>query len=101
MNGSMANALLLGVYCDQNLLYVGKAGTGLRQEDWSILTKELPLMSIPDSPFANKPAARNYYFVRPQLTLRVEFAEWTDTLTLRSPVITGFSNKPPDECRLE
>lgn len=101
LNGSTVNALLLGVYRDQNLLYVGKAGTGLRQEDWSILTKELPQMSIPDSPFANKPAARGYYFVLPHLTLRVEFAEWTDTLILRSPVITGFSNKPADECRLE
>lgn len=101
LNGSMVNALLLGVYRDQSLLYVGKAGTGLRQEDWSILTKELPQMSIPDSPFANKPSARGYYFVLPHLTLKVEFAEWTDTLILRSPVITGFSNRPPDECRVE
>lgn len=101
LNQGMVNALLLGVYRDQNLLYVGKAGTGLRQEDWSILTKELPPMSMPTSPFANKPAAQGYFFVQPQLTLRVEFAEWTDTLTLRSPVIAGFSNKPPDECRLD
>lgn len=101
LKGSLINALLLGVYHHEDLLYVGKAGTGLKQEDWSILTRELSRMSIPHSPFVNKPPARGYYFVQPQLTVKVEFAEWTDTLTLRSPVITGFSNKPAGECRLE
>lgn len=101
LSGSMVNALLLGAYRDQNLVYIGKAGTGLKQDDWNILTKELPQMAVPDSPFMNKPAARGYYFVQPQLTLKVEFAEWTDYLTLRSPVITGFSTKPGNECRLE
>lgn len=101
LNGTVVNALLLGIYRGHDLLYIGKAGTGLRQEDWTLLTRELPRISISHSPFVNKPPARGYYFVQPQLTVKVEFAEWTDTLTLRSPVITGFSNKPAGECRLE
>lgn len=100
LKGSTVNALLLGAYRDQDLVYIGKAGTGLRQADWSLLTKELPQMAISFSPFVNKPTAPGYYFVQPLLTLRVEFAEWTDSLTLRSPVITGFSTKPSSECRL-
>lgn len=101
LNGTMVNALLLGVYHHGDLIYVGKAGTGLRQEDWRMLSRELSRMSISYSPFVNKPPARGYYFVQPQLTVKVEFAEWTETLTLRSPVITGFSNKPADDCLLE
>ncbi|HOB11688.1 MAG TPA: non-homologous end-joining DNA ligase [Syntrophomonadaceae bacterium] len=101
LNGTTVNALLLGVYHNQNLLYVGKAGTGLKQEEWSVLTRELSRMSISHSPFVNKPPARGYYFVHPRLTVKIEFAEWTESLTLRSPVITGFSNKPAEDCRLE
>lgn len=101
LRGTMINALLLGVYHQEDLLYVGKVGTGLKQEEWNMLTRELPRMSIPHSPFVNKPPTQGYYFVHPRLTVKIEFAEWTESLTLRSPVIAGFSNKPADDCTLE
>ena len=62
---------------------------------------ELPRMSIPPFPFVNKPPTQGYYFVTPRLTVKIEFAEWTESLTLRPPVIAGFSNKPADDCTLE
>lgn len=101
LRGTLINSLLLGVYQDQQLIYVGRAGTGLKESEWGILTRELPASSISYSPFSNKPFSSRYHFVKPQLVVRVEFAEWTETLTLRSPVITGFSNHDASLCTFD
>lgn len=101
LRGTLINSLLLGVYQDQQFIYVGRAGTGLKESEWGILTRELPASAISYSPFSNKPFSSRYHFVKPQLVVRVEFAEWTETLTLRSPVITGFSGHDASLCTFD
>lgn len=101
LRGTRINALLLGVFRNQALMYVGRVGSGLKEAEWMVLTRELTRVEVASSPFANKPPGPGYHFVPPHLVVRVEFAEWTENLTLRSPVITGFSNDPPESCRWE
>lgn len=98
------NALLIGFYDvnseKEKLFYVGKAGTGLKEKEWDLLTKKLPKMKIDKSPFINlnTKEIKQADFVKPVLTIEIEFAEITDSLRLRAPVIIGFSSVPPQEC---
>ena len=39
-------------------------------------------------------------FTKPLLVVRVEFAEWTEHIQLRSPVIKGFIAIEPEQCIL-
>ncbi|MGS0744860.1 non-homologous end-joining DNA ligase [Syntrophomonas erecta subsp. sporosyntropha] len=91
--GKLINALLLGIYRDKELYYVGKVGSGLKSAEWLLLTTELPKILTRQSPFCNLPVHRkmaDFYFIEPRLQAQIEFAEWTEKLTLRSPVIKGF-----------
>lgn len=100
-SGQKVRSLLLGLFQDRRLFYIGRAGSGLKDRELAELGRELPKLKIPGSPFANLAAAgRDVHFVKPLLVVRLEFAEWSEDLRLRSPVILGFSCHPPQECRL-
>jgi bifunctional non-homologous end joining protein LigD len=84
-------ALLLGVYKDGKLHYVGHTGTGFDQAELSRVSKLLAARAIPASPFAeriktNEPA----HWVRPELVAQVRFTEWTADNKLRHPVYLGL-----------
>ncbi|MFZ5945586.1 MAG: non-homologous end-joining DNA ligase [Bacillota bacterium] len=101
VNGPAANALLLGLYDQQGRLwYIGHAGTGrITQEEWRMLTQILQLNQIESSPFVNYTTIHpNSFWVNPQLTVKVKFAEWTPDKALRQPSIEAFVNIPPNEC---
>lgn len=90
-------ALLLGAYRDGELLYIGKAGSGLKGKDL-LLLRNYALRHGADRPyFSNPPASRDLLWLEPRLTVIVEFAEWTKDLRLRAPVVIGFSDRPPPE----
>lgn len=101
-NNNIVNALLLGVYEGNNLIYCGKVGTGLKSSEWLTLTKELTKIEINKSPFNSLPLGveKTAHFINPYLTVEVEYAEWTSDIKLRSPVIISFSSKKPEECIL-
>lgn len=100
--GSVANALLLGAYDRDQLHYVGKASSGLSHQEWRTITGYLAGNEQPHPPFVNPPRGRpgTFHWVRPALTVRVEFSEWTGEMHLRAPVITGFGTAAPEECVL-
>jgi bifunctional non-homologous end joining protein LigD len=84
-------ALLLGVYEDGGLKYVGHTGTGFDQKELSRVWSLLKAREIPRSPFStaiktNEPA----HWVRPDLLAEVKFTEWTDDEKLRHPVYLGL-----------
>ena len=84
-------ALLLGVYEDGKLHYVGHTGTGFDHAELSRVSKLLAAREIPTSPFAeriktNEPA----HWVRPELVAQVRFTEWTADNKLRHPVYLGL-----------
>ncbi len=97
LSEGFVGALLLGVYRDGELLYIGKAGSGLKEKDL-LLLRDYALRHGADKPyFSNPPEGRDLLWLKPFLTVQVEFAEWTAGLRLRSPVVIGFSDCPPAE----
>lgn len=100
MHNQKVNSLLLGIYQDNRLLYAGKAGSGLKTSELEILTVQLPELHREQSPFINLKNSAHTYFIEPLLTVKVEFAEWTENMHLRSPVIKHFVNVNPEQCRV-
>ena len=104
LRDGIVNALILGLYDQQgNLWYIGHAGTGkLKKEDWRNLTKEITTIVIKERPFINKPERmKEAIWLKPYLTVKVQFSEWTPGHTLRHPSIQSFMDLPPEQCLLE
>ncbi|WP_044477354.1 ATP-dependent DNA ligase [Paenibacillus antibioticophila] len=97
------NALLLGLYDEEGrLIYIGHAGSARwRAEDWSRITKEAVRLTAAGRPFLNPPARlKDAVWLRPELTVKVSFMEWTLGGTMRHPVIQGWSPLEPMRCLL-
>ncbi len=87
-------SLALGTYDkadedEQQLFYVGQAGSGLNEEMIRQLQKLFAQIAVPDSPFVNKPPIK-LHFVRPMLVVDVAYTEVTEGGTLRQPSIKGL-----------
>jgi len=111
MKNSFPNALLLGIFDGHGLRYIGKASLGLKQADFRLLNEHLPRLEIAQSPFYNfgqispghsskdgRGTLRNKW-LRPLLTCRVNFLEWTKEGSLRHPQIAGFTDLPAENPR--
>ena len=98
----IVNSLLLGVYQRESLHYVGRAGSGMSEAQWKEADMRLRDLQISSSPFAGLPSAltREAQFIEPRLVVEVEYAEWTDNMHLRSPVIKGFLKSAPRKCQM-
>jgi bifunctional non-homologous end joining protein LigD len=84
-------ALLLGVYEDGRLTYVGHTGTGFDQKELERVWTLLRARETDRSPFSgpiktNEPA----HWARPDLVAQVKFTEWTADRKLRHPVYLGL-----------
>lgn len=71
------------------LFYVGQAGSGLNDEMISQLRRLFAEISVPTSPFQNRPPAK-LHFVRPMLVAEVAYSEVTEAGTLRQPSVKGL-----------
>jgi len=100
MEGQRVKSLLLGLYHENHLVYIGRAGTGLNEEQRLSLFRELSALKSDTSPFRERLSLCNLVYLKPVLTVLVEFAEWSEDLRLRSPVILGFSDQAARACRL-
>lgn len=97
MSGGSVGSLILGAYRDGELLYVGKAGSGLKRSDLLLLRDHVLQGAAGKSCFSNPPRGKDLYWLEPHLTVEIEFAEWTGDLKMRAPVVIGFTGRPPDE----
>ncbi|WP_051251518.1 non-homologous end-joining DNA ligase [Paenibacillus harenae] len=96
------NSLLIGVYMEDQLRFVGKISTGLTGKDLQLLHVFVPQLEQPGSPFLNPPVQPlPIRWIKPQLTLLAEFMELTDDGLLRHPKILGFTQSPPEQARWE
>ena len=95
LRNNIANSLLLGMYEEESLHYIGRASSGLSENDWKELHSLLSSLHSDKAPFVALPSkiARESYFVKPDLVVDVEFAEWTENMHLRSPVIKRVRGK--------
>lgn len=97
--------LLLGAYHEGRLHYIGRAGSGITSADLTTLKAHLPRSR---SPFGYEPNLRDRFsgppgpavWTVPQVTVLVEFTEWTDEQKLRDPVVVGFSTEPPEAAQI-
>ncbi|HEX2986504.1 MAG TPA: DNA ligase D [Caproiciproducens sp.] len=102
---SGVSSLLLGVYEGKNLIYAGRAGTGLSTQSMGDLENKFRGIKRETSPFKQTPKARpheNITWVEPQLVAEIKFAQWTEENQLRQASFKGLrTDKNPEDVRKE
>lgn len=89
-------ALLLGIYENNRLRYVGKAGTGFTEQSQRELLRALKRLKRTRSPFEkNAPRIKGAHWVSPKLVAEISFANWTQGGRLRIPVFHGLREDRP------
>ncbi|MEO5842783.1 MAG: non-homologous end-joining DNA ligase [Acidimicrobiales bacterium] len=81
--------LFIGGYRDGALVYAGRVGSGLRDDEIGVLSRTFADLRRDASPFAPgsvpRTEARVARWVEPQLVISVAFAEWTNEGRVRHP----------------
>ncbi len=89
LKNSLPASLALGVYREGELVAVGAVSTGLKQSDWALIRDFMQKEKTGEE--------KDVVWIRPSLTCWVRFAEWTDHMTLRHPVLLGFCDSDASE----
>jgi bifunctional non-homologous end joining protein LigD len=102
---SGVSALLLGIYEGEDLIYVGRAGTGFTQKSMEDLESKFGDIKSKDSPFKDAPKQRSdevITWLKPELVAEIRFAEWTDENQLRQASYKGLrTDKSPKSVKSE
>jgi DNA ligase D-like protein (predicted ligase) len=102
--GRTFDALVLGKYEGERLVYVARTPVGFTPTSRERLLARMRPLEVPESPFANLPEARSgrwgegltaekmkeCVWVRPELVAEVEFVEWTPEGHLRHARFVGM-----------
>ena len=96
-------ALLMGLYDEGKLGYIGSVGTGFPAALQKRLWTQLQELKTPKSPFATPPSTREkQHWVTPSLVARIQFSDWTDARHLRAPRFVGLQkDRDPKACTFE
>jgi bifunctional non-homologous end joining protein LigD len=96
-------ALLLGVYEDEKLVYVGHTGSGFNTKSLEAIWKKMQKITTSKSPFAKQPKANMpATWVKPQLVCEIKFTEWTKDKIARHPIFMGLrEDKKAKDVRME
>jgi bifunctional non-homologous end joining protein LigD len=91
-------ALLLGAYRGEDLIFVGKVGTGFTQQTLAELSKAFQPLIRSSTSFAEPPRKKDVTWLEPRLVAQIAFQEWTTDQKLRQPVFLGLrDDKEPTE----
>jgi bifunctional non-homologous end joining protein LigD len=94
-------AILLGAYEGRNLRYVGKVGTGFKEETLASLYQKFKPLVQSKPPFVDPPREKDVTYLKPKLVAQISFQEWTADRKLRQPVFLGLrDDKRPEEVQL-
>jgi len=90
--GNLFGSLILGMYQQGELTYVGNCGSGFSTSEQKMLLKKFEKLATDKNPFGKKLAlkGRKPYWVKPQLICEVKFTEWTNSGSMRHPVYKGL-----------
>jgi bifunctional non-homologous end joining protein LigD len=97
-------SLVMAVYRDGELVYVGNVGTGFNQRSLEETMQRLSALEETKSPFPAEvlrlaPELRKAHWVPPVLVAMVEHRQLTSAGRLRAPSFKGFrEDKKPEEC---
>jgi bifunctional non-homologous end joining protein LigD len=99
------SSLLLGMYDGDDLVYAGRAGTGLSEREQRELEKKIGEIARAGSPFKNPPKPRSnerIIWVEPETVVEIKFAEWTKDNLLRQASFKGVRmDKNPRDVKME
>jgi len=102
---SGVSSLLLGIYEGEELVYAGRAGTGISENDMKMLEEKFENIKRKESPFKQAPETRpkeKITWLEPELAAEIKFAEWTKENLLRHASFKGLRiDKEPKDIRRE
>jgi bifunctional non-homologous end joining protein LigD len=108
LSGKKANgisSLLLGVYEGEELIYTGRAGTGLSENDRKELETKFKSLIKARASFKQAPKPRaneKITWIEPELAAEIRFAEWTKDNLLRHASYKGLrTDKNPKDIKKE
>lgn len=98
--GSIFGSLILGMFQEGKLVYVGNCGSGFSSSEQKELLKTMKPLETETNPFGKKIALKGRipHWVNPKLICEVKFSEWTKTGIMRHPIYKGLrTDKDIDE----
>ncbi|CAM3272594.1 DNA ligase D [Aequorivita lipolytica] len=92
--GSIFGSLILGMYKEEKLTYVGNCGTGFSASEQKELLQKLQTLETETNPFGKKISlkGRTPHWVAPKLICEIKFSEWTKSGLMRHPSYKGLRN---------
>jgi bifunctional non-homologous end joining protein LigD len=93
-------ALVLAMYQNDDLVWVGNVGSGFNELSLKDIHAELQPLALPACPLREVPKiAEEVVWVQPERVCIVRYGDWTQTGVLRHPVFTALRrDKPAREC---
>ncbi len=84
-------SLILGIYENGKLQYIGHTGSGFNDKSLAELHKKLEKIGTETCPFEKKPKTQMpARWVKPELVCEVKFQEWTRDGSMRHPIFMGL-----------
>lgn len=87
-------SLILGLYDNGKLRYIGNCGTGFNEVSLKELYTKFEDLTIPASPFEKAPRLLGPkgkpVWLKPELVCNVKFLEWSQDEIMRTPVFMGL-----------
>lgn len=96
-------ALLLGLFEEKKLTYVGRTGSGFNEKTLQQVYREMQRSEGKRNPFQDLPKqVQVKAWVKPKLVCEVKFSEWTQGGLLRAPIFLGLRpDVDPHQCQKE